>query len=89
MSVPIREVIKEIVQVDRYEEKIVERLREVTNVKEVKVTEQVPVEIIKYVEVEKIKNNFIKVPEVIEIKEQVPITITNTIEVPVDIVEVV
>lgn len=43
-------------------------------------------EIVKYIELERIINNFIKVPQIVEIKEQVPITITNTIEKPVDVI---
>lgn len=62
-------------------------LKEVTNVKEVRVVEQVPIDMVKYIEVEKIVNNFIKVPQIVEIKEQVPIQITNTIEKPVEVIE--
>jgi len=67
----------------------VEVLREITNVKEVTVVEQVPIEIIKYIELEKVVNNFVKVPQIVEIKEQVPIQITNTIERPVDVIEII
>lgn len=34
-------------------------------------------------------NNFVNVPQVIEVKEQIPIHITNTIEKPVEIIETV
>jgi hypothetical protein len=53
------------------------------------VIEQVPIESIKYIEVEKIINNFIQVPKIVEVNEQVPIYITNTIEKAVDLVETV
>jgi hypothetical protein len=39
----------------------------------------VAVEIIKYIELERVVNNFVKVPQIVEIKEQVPIQVTNTI----------
>jgi hypothetical protein len=45
----------------------------------VTVAEQVAVEIIKYIELERVVNNFVKVPQIVEIKEQVPIQVTNTI----------
>ena len=39
-----------------------------TNVKEVTVVEQVPVEIVKYIELEKTVNNFVKVPQRIAVR---------------------
>lgn len=60
-----------------------------TNVKEVTVVEQVPVEIVKYIELEKTVNNFVKVPQIVEIKEQVPIVVNNTIDRPVEIIQTI
>lgn len=51
--------------------------------------EQVPVEIVKYIELEKTVNNFVKVPQIVEIKEQVPIVVNNTIDRPVEIIQTI
>lgn len=60
-----------------------------TNIREIKVVEQVPIDQIKYIEVERIVNNFINVPQIVEVIQQVPITITNTVDKPVDIIQTV
>lgn len=51
MPYQTQSVAKEIVEVTRYEERLVEVLREVSNVKEVRVVEQVPIDMVKYIEV--------------------------------------
>ena len=48
-----RDIVKEIQIVDRYEERLVEVRKHVETVKEIRVVEQVPLEQIKYIEVEK------------------------------------
>lgn len=88
-QVPVNNIIKQIVEVPRYEERLVDVVREFTTIKEVQIIEQVPFETTKYIELEKIVNNIIKVPQIVEIKEQVPIIVTNTIEKPVDVLQTI
>lgn len=80
---------REIQIVERFEERLVEVVREVTNVREIKIVEQVPVEQIKYIEVERIVNHFINVPQTVEVVRQVAVPITTTVEKPVNIIETV
>lgn len=86
MPVVTQEIRREIQIVDRFEERLVDVVREISTIKEVRIVEQVPVEQIRYIEVERIVNNFINVPQIVEIKEQIAVPVNTTIEKPVDII---
>ena len=61
----------------------------VTNLQEVRVVEQIPYEVIKPMEIEKIVNHIVEVPKIVEITKEVPIYITTTKEKPVEVVETI
>ena len=85
----VKQIEKEIQIVDRFEERLVEVVRDISTIKEVRVVEQVPVEQIRYIEVERIVNNFINVPQFVEIKEQVVVPLNKTIEKAVDVIQTI